>query len=274
MKIITLGSDPEFACYDTKLQKFISLVDKFSGTKEKPSEIEAIKGCCNLIDCCGLEFTIPPCQSLGQVYDYIDRLIKYHNIELKKINPDWQLKVTSSARYDDDQLQSEQSTTFGCEPSWSIYKGESKVSVENAGNIRSYGFHLHFGFDQELSSKDIHDFVFLCDLFLGLPSIIFDTDVLRRKIYGRLGDYRPKPAYPGLEYRVMGIGMYEHFNIINEGIHNIQYCLDNNMITELREEFYSRMLDLDNNLKMVNKLKAKKLYDDILCIWDVKEEVF
>lgn len=134
-------------------------------------------------------------------------------------------------------------------------------------------FHLHFGFDQEPTNQQLEDFVFLCDLFLGLPSIIYDRDVNRRKIFGDLGDFRPKPKYPGLEYRVMGIGMLEHFSVINEGIKNIQDALDRNLVKTLKENFWSTLSALNDNIKIVNKLKVEKVYNDILRLRDSERGV-
>jgi hypothetical protein len=39
------------------------------------------------------------------------------------------------------------------------------------------------------------------DYYLGLPSLKWDTDGRRRKLYGKAGAFRPKPY--GLEYRVL-----------------------------------------------------------------------
>ena len=39
------------------------------------------------------------------------------------------------------------------------------------------------------------------DFFLGLPSLAYDNDKLRREMYGKAGCYRPKPY--GVEYRTL-----------------------------------------------------------------------
>ena len=39
------------------------------------------------------------------------------------------------------------------------------------------------------------------DYYLGLPSLLFDPDTSRRKMYGKAGAFRPKPY--GMEYRVL-----------------------------------------------------------------------
>jgi hypothetical protein len=147
------------------------------------------------------------------------------------------------------------------------------IEVEIKSSAITKLFHLHFGFDQEPTDQQLEDFVFLCDLFLGLPSIIYDRDVNRRKIFGDLGDFRPKPKYPGLEYRVMGIGMLEYFTVINDGIKNIQDALDRNLVKKLKENFWNTLSSLNDNIKIVNKLKVEKVYNDILRLRNAQEVV-
>lgn len=40
------------------------------------------------------------------------------------------------------------------------------------------------------------------DIYLGLPSVLIDSDSERRKLYGKAGSFRTTPY--GLEYRVLG----------------------------------------------------------------------
>ena len=88
-----------------------------------------------------------------------------------------------------------------------------------------------------------------------------------------LGDYRPKPKYPGLEYRVMGIGMYHHFKVINEGLKFIQSSIDRGIVDKLKDAFFLPMKEVDDKIKIINKLKVEKLYDDILRLWNSEEGV-
>jgi hypothetical protein len=69
----------------------------------------------------------------------------------------------------------------------------------------------------------------------------------------------------------MGIGMLEYFNVINEGIKNIQDALDRNLVGVLKENFWGTMIAIDDNIKIVNKLKIEKTYDDILRLRDAQK---
>ena len=46
--------------------------------------------------------------------------------------------------------------------------------------------HIHMGFNTPLTPDQIDRIICLCDLFLGLPSYIYDKDEERRKLYGAI----------------------------------------------------------------------------------------
>lgn len=259
---ITLGSDPEFACFDKESVNYVALCGLLGGTKDEPEPLP-VTGCFKQEDNVGAEFTIPPCDNLRDIYTYIYESIDCTNDYLKDINKNWYLKAVSSARFPENELCSKQALTFGCEPSFSIYKGQSeRPSAAEVGNLRTFGFHLHFGFEDKLTDEELEDFIFLCDLFLGLPSVIYDKDQERRKIYGNLGDYR-KTSY-GCEYRVMGIGMFEHYDIIENGLATIKTVIEADKTKQLKDSFFSTVLEIDSEIKTINRLRVKSFYMSVL----------
>ena len=52
----------------------------------------------------------------------------------------------------------------------------------------------------------------MLDMYLGLPSLIWDRDTKRRSLYGDFGAFRPKPY--GLEYRVLSNAWLAHTRTI------------------------------------------------------------
>ena len=216
VKPISLGSDAEFPCFNGT--EFISLVGKLGGTKTEGLPIPGLKGCNKLEDGVAAEFTIPICKTIEEVEKWNVACVNAVNPDLAAMfDPRYRLISSSSGLYSDKELDSVQAKTFGCEPSFSIYTGgESERSVQKAGNYRSFGFHLHFGFEGGIKKENFEDFIFLCDLFLGLPSVFLDPDTKRRGIYGNLSDHRPKPY--GGEYRVMGTGMMNFIPEIKKGL--------------------------------------------------------
>lgn len=235
-----LGSDPEFAGYSKKENKFKSLVGLLGGTKEQPLPIE-IEGCAVQEDNVNAEFTVPPSESLNQLIENIHKCVSWGNNYLK--SKDIELVAKSSAKYDAKELESENAQMFGCDPSYCVYTGSMTLlpSPQEVSNLRCSGFHIHFGFDKTYTESEYTTFIKLCDAFLGIPSLIHDKDEDRRKIYGSLGDFRYQPW--GLEYRTMGSGMFNFPQHISYGIGAI-----------------SRILELDKAEEFVTEISAM-LYD-------------
>jgi len=241
-----LGSDPEFVCQNTQTGEFVSLVGFIPGTKKNPEPIEL--GCGVQLDNVGCEITVPPCENFKELMYYIDSSRNNMDNFLKSINPHWKLRALSSAIFDPKELKSKGARTFGCDPSYSIYKGVSeRPSAKEVGNLRSFGFHIHFGIE-DFKEEDIVPFIFLCDLFLGIPSIIEDPDKNRRKIYGNLGDYR-KTSY-GIEYRTMGSYMMAKEEVVSDGINKIIETLkEPERINLLLDKYFDVFEKIDREIK-------------------------
>lgn len=256
----TIGSDPEFVVIG---KSPVSMVGIVGGTKEHPQPIQ-IDGCCCLTDNVLVEFTIPPCSNFSAVKDYIDRCVVLTQTELQKINSEWTLNAISSVEFPESELQSEQAQSFGCTPSSNIYTPNGLsvlVDINEVGNNRCIGFHLHFGWIDLPTEEERKDFIFLCDLFLGVPSYIYDKDRLRRSWYGKIGEHRIKDF--GVEYRSLGAGMYHFPKVIQQGLDNIKLAIENDKIEHLKYLYFDTMsyISLSNNLS-VNQ--AKKLHKEIL----------
>jgi hypothetical protein len=91
--------------------------------------------------------------------------------------------------------------------------------------FRSCGGHVHIGYDggvdfeqpDHMTEEEYEEAIFqismdrvgvvrMCDLFLGIPSLLIDKDPTsknRRNLYGQAGTHRPCQQY-GVEYRSMG----------------------------------------------------------------------
>ncbi len=228
----TLGTDPEFFCFNTQTNKFVALCDLIEGTKDKPHPME-VANCMQHIDNVSVEFNVPPAKTLTELYESVNMCLRSTEIYLQGINPAFTLVAQSSAYFDKEELCSKASMTFGCEPSLTIYGEPFIPDAFEAGHMRSCGFHIHFGMD--IDKDQIPVFILLCDLFLGLPSVIYDPDVERRKIYGKLGDYRIQKY--GIEYRSLGIGAYHHKSKIESGLQKIQQIIESGTA----EKIYNKM---------------------------------
>jgi len=188
------GCDPEIFLVNAITEKFISSVGLIGGTKDFPFPIGA--GCAVQEDNVSVEFNTPACATAKE---YIDAIA--YNLDYIKERADslgLALKITPSAVFDDDQLQTEAAQTFGCEPDYNAWNKGSinpKPRANNA-NLRSAGGHIHIELPE---GTDILEVVKAMDLFVGCQMLAFDTDKGRRELYGKAGAFRKK-SY-GVEYR-------------------------------------------------------------------------
>lgn len=249
-----IGGDPEFPLYNNVLNEFVSFEQYIKGTKTDPEKIE-VKGCFQQLDCTGIEFTLPPAPEYWMYKTLIDNCIVYTNDWLSKINENLHIVVTSSCEYSQDQLQSESARTFGCEPSYSVYRnGVSDRPDPDSISFRSFGYHLHYGFDREYNKGELRSFMVLNDIFLGFPSIWKDLDSRRRKIYGNLSDHRiisKEKDYSKIqssnrvEYRVLGAGIHNHPEFIENGISLIKSNI--HRMDDLVDYYYSDLKEIDSS---------------------------
>lgn len=123
----------------------------------------------------------------------IESIIKPQGLELG-----WLPSIQMPA----EQLLHWEAGVFGCDEDYDCWKLDftPPPDVDVAGNLRSSGGHVHIGFDVK-NNNQRYQVAKACDISLGLGSVIYDKDTLRRKLYGKSGRFRPK-AY-GIEYRTL-----------------------------------------------------------------------
>jgi hypothetical protein len=115
---------------------------------------------------------------------------------------------------------------LGCLPSHNAYtKKQTKMTMNaKTAPFRTAGGHMHVtSFENaQIDNKDyMCTFTKLCDLLIGLPSVVLfgdDMEFQRRELYGKAGEFRikdhsvqgaTKPLW-GHEYRVMSPRMWRH----------------------------------------------------------------
>lgn len=98
----------------------------------------------------------------------------------------------------------ERAMEFGCEPDYNgIYGTQNEFSPNVDPGLRSAGAHVHFGFtdDVEVSAEKQMFLTIMCDMYMGLTSVVLDSDTRRRELYGKAGSIRYKEY--GMEYRTL-----------------------------------------------------------------------
>jgi hypothetical protein len=195
---VTIGCDPEMFLYSKEKGKYVPVCGLVGGTKDSPIPITD-EGHAVQEDNVMVEYCIPPCSNVNDFVkhikftkDYIDETIlsRYGLVS----------KCVASARFDYDDLQAPQALHFGCSPDYNAWTLEQNEVSKGDPLLRTAGGHIHVGYDDPDARVSI-ELIKAMDLFIGVPSIILDTDTDRRRMYGKAGAYRLK-GY-GAEYRVV-----------------------------------------------------------------------
>jgi hypothetical protein len=249
VNITTFGSDPEFAVVDEN-NNVVIVESHLPGSKAQPFDIG--EGIGVQPDGVAIEMTIPPCSSKEEFVSTMLKAKSRANDIVKAINPNYSVKALSSAKYPLELLQANpKCMQFGCSSSYNAWTlGDTYVpSAMEVGQLRSQGCHFHCGITN-LKESDVEfvdtisTLMKTLDIFVGVPSVLIDTDTDRRRIYGTAGDFRYRTIKDTLvvEYRVLGgnfleseetiawvfdsiIAGIEHYN---ENVSNEEYlnCID------------------------------------------------
>lgn len=228
IKDVIIGSDPEVFLLNES--GFVSSEGKFGGTKEEPKPLDR-KGFFIQEDNVMVEFNIPPTNNLQELKDNLKYMLDYISVGAQQF--DCVVSTDCSARFDLDQLDTEQAQTFGCDPDFNAYNLDRNppIEIDVNPNLRTCGGHIHIGYRDPSDYKSI-ELIRALDVTLGLPSLLRDKDRERRKFYGKAGAYRLKSF--GVEYRTLSNfwifsdediewvynGVMTAVNMVNSGIFN------------------------------------------------------
>lgn len=203
---ITVGADPELFVYDKKTKKIVSAHDLLPGTKEEPFKVDygAIQ-----VDGTAAEFNIEPAAD----QDTFERNITQVQRAMQaRLGSRYELRYLPSHTYSDEYFKSlpENTKILGCNPDWNAYT-MSQTPTPDRGDtptLCTASGHIHVGWNNTDNPFDVNDFSFIedcaivarqLDFAIGIQSLLWDPDPVRRKLYGKAGCFRPKPY--GMEYR-------------------------------------------------------------------------
>ncbi len=197
---ITVGCDPEL--FVTKDGKFRSAWGLIPGTKEKPHKVEngAVQ-----VDGCALEFNTDPVDNAD---DFVKNITSVMG-QMKAMVPGYEFAIVPSCRFNGNHFRAlpDEAKELGCTPDFNAYTMRENPKPDNTTTMRTASGHVHIGFCEDTDpNSDEHKIrcatlIKQLDCYVGLPSLLFDGDVQRRKMYGAAGCFRPKPY--GVEYRVL-----------------------------------------------------------------------
>ena len=209
----TIGADPELFIINSKTQKVVSAVGLIPGVKGEPYADDTMPAGFGIeIDNILGEFNIPPATSRQEFINNILYMQNWIRDFVKNANPDYDIKCSASELVDENQLQSDEAKEFGCSPDYNCYTRRVNPKPTPPKQLRSAGFHIHWGYDG-YNVEDSLRIVKLCDLCLGVPSVLLDPDVRRRSIYGKAGAFRLTDY--GVEYRSLSSYMMKDIDTLS-----------------------------------------------------------
>lgn len=196
---ISYGADPELFLTD-RSGSMRSAIGLIGGTKLQPRPIDE-QGSAVQEDNVAVEFNIPPAKTKEEFVNNIDKVMNYlHNYVTQK---DLLLCVVPAAYFPMEELLEPRAMEFGCEPDYNVWTKSVNKSPNPEGDLlrlRSAGGHLHISWDNP-DTESAEEVVKAMDVFCGAASVVYDSDMLRRELYGNAGAFRFKPY--GVEYRTL-----------------------------------------------------------------------
>lgn len=200
MTQILVGCDPEV--FVRRNGVFESAYGLIRGDKKHP---QIVNNGAVQVDGMALEFNINPAATEDE---FVFNVQDVFNTMCRMV-PGYEVVATPVADFDPAYLkaQPKEALELGCDPDFNAWT--STVNPRPDGNrpMRTASGHVHIGWTQGESIEDA-DHVTICnmlvkqlDFYLGLPSLMYDTDNRRRGMYGRAGACRYKPY--GVEYRTL-----------------------------------------------------------------------
>lgn len=120
--------------------------------------------------------------------------------------------------------------------------------------------HIHIGYpDPSIETNEC--LIKALDVFLGVPSVLLDTDESRKKLYGRAGNFRPKSF--GLEYRPLSCWWLKNYKSIEWVFTNVREAI----------LFFNNGFRIPNedgkHIQQAMKDNDKELAEEILESYDV-----
>lgn len=211
---ITIGADPELFIINEKTKKVVSSIGLIPGEKGNPYVPDNVPAGFGLeTDNILAEFNIPPVNNEGAFINNIEYMKQYIDTFVKSVNPDLGILCAASKIVDKNQLQSPQAKLFGCDVDYNVYTASPNPKPKgNSTNLRSAGFHIHIGYNNPNIDTSLALVKYL-DMYLGVPSVVYDRDKKRRSLYGKAGCFR-LTSY-GCEYRVLSSAMMKDVDTLH-----------------------------------------------------------
>jgi len=263
---ISIGTDGEFFIQHSEGSILPSqqILTELVGAKENPIVLD--NGAFHRDNVLG-EFAHPPATTVTQFVHNIRAVLD--EIQGKFLNDfDCSPLFVPSHNMEWKHLAHPEAGVFGCDPEMCAYTGQNFPSpdVDEAGQFRSAGGHLHAGWEYETMSERLSAVV-SADIFVGLPAVLLDQQGTERKqrLYGKAGACRLKPY--GIEYRTLSNFWYQSDDLIRWAF--------NSMTTAIEKRFdvgdYLTDEETEQRLQRIINTGDVKGAKILMAEWDIKE---
>ena len=197
---ILVGCDPEV--FVKKNNQFVSAHGLIRGDKKNPFPVKdgAVQ-----VDGMALEFNINPAHTENEFVFSVQSVFD----QMCKMVPGYEVVATPVAHFDEEYMkqQPKEALELGCDPDYNAWTGMPNDRPDGDRPMRTASGHIHIGWTNGCNTHDVNHIRRCClvsqqmDFYLGLPSLFYDNDKERRKMYGKAGASRFKPY--GVEYRTL-----------------------------------------------------------------------
>lgn len=198
--MLKLGADPEV--FAKKQGTYVSAYGMIPGTKDEPYVVH--RGAVQ-VDGMALEFNIDPADTEDEFILNLDTVMA----TLRAMVPDVTLHADPVAHFTREYMEQQhpKAVELGCDPDYNAWTRARNPIPDGTRLFRTGAGHVHCGWiPVDVQVPDNHEEVCQMlvrqqDFYLGLPSLLYDTDSQRRELYGKAGAYRVKKY--GVEYRTL-----------------------------------------------------------------------
>ena len=249
---LTIGADPEVFLYDIA-GEYVSAIDKIGGSKAEPRQLER-PGFALQEDNVAVEFNIPPAKDLASFCESIEWSIKRITEEVKPMG--FTVAIIPAAIFPESELQDPRAKHAGCDPDFNAWTKQRNPRPRVAeSNLRTGAGHVHVGISPKPQfSREA--FIKSLDLNLGVGSVIFDNDILRKNLYGKAGAFRPTRY--GLEYRVLS-NFWLKSRKLTKWVYNQTHAAFS-MVEQRGEEFFDKIgNEIQTCINTSDKVMAQNL---------------
>lgn len=211
---ISVGCDPEVFVKSVKTGRFVCGHGLIPGTKDVPFKIA--NGMVQ-VDGMAFEFGIDPAKNRDEFVNRVNAVLD----TLRGMAPAYTIEIVPVAQFTPAVLRNspKEALELGCDPDYNAYTGKANPRPDGgAVNYRTGSGHVHIGWTKAPVDPFHPEHFKAClllakqlDVYLGVPSLLWDKDKDRRRLYGRAGAFRPK-SY-GMEYRTPSNQWLKHDTI-------------------------------------------------------------